>query len=1233
MSNRIAEMRVVSADIPAAAIATCSRWADATMLAGASVLDTRSARLGLEFRANADGLRFHKAPQNAGMHGGTLWTATTNRCFSSTHTNGLLIARANSPAAGNGMFASDAFVFPTCSGKGPSSRVDVVPHPSTTDRSPVVVASGTPSPEAGSSTGAPIETPRLQDGGGGGTLPAGAAGQEPQTTALDPTETQAASADVQAAAADATIFPASATPETLTDPDSAAVQLGVKFRASVAGTISGIRFYKGPQNTGSHVGSLWTATGQRLATVTFANETASGWQQATFSSPVSIAAGTTYIASYHAPVGKYSVNENYFTTAVTNGPLEAPASGTSGGNGVYAYGPSTAFPTNTFNASNYWVDVVFQQSTANSSPVAVNDGGFTTTVDTTLRIATSQLLANDSDPDNDPLQVTGVTAGSGGTVTLDTTRNEAVFTPTSGHTGPANFGYSISDGRGGTSGAEVSLTVQQPASGNAIVQENAKPGSPRSEWDISGAGSSNIEGFAADMSVNRGATIDFKIRTNSTDYRIDIYRLGYYGGSGARKIATIQRTLTRAQAQPAPLTDSQTGLIDAGNWAVSASWQVPTDIPSGVFIAKLVRQDGVAGSNHIPFIVRNDGPIKSDILLQTSDTTWQAYNAWGGNSLYTGSPAGRAYKVSYNRPFITRGDNTGTSGPRDFLFDSDYPMLRWLEANGYNVSYISGIDADRLADPIRGHKVFVTVGHDEYWSGNQRTKVEQARDAGVNLAFFAGNDVFWKTRWENSIASSGTPYRTLVSYKETRANAKIDPSPAWTGTWRDPRFSPPADGGRPENGLTGTIFTVNDGSVDRITVPAEDGKMRFWRNTNIANLAPGQSTTLTANALTYEWNEDLDNGFRPAGLFRLSSTLDPSTQYLQDYGSTYGSASAQHSMTMYRASSGALVFSAGTPRWAWGLDPTHDIDQGGNNALSTDNRMKQATVNLLADMGVQAGSLQAGLVRPTASTDQTKPTSVITTPSGGESVTVGSNVTISGTATDTGGVVGGVEVSVDGGSSWHRASGRSTWTYNWTPQSSGSVTIKSRSVDDSGNLETPGSGTLVSVGGPPPVSGATIFSASATPETLTDPDSAAVQLGVKFRASVAGTISGIRFYKGPQNTGSHVGSLWTATGQRLATVTFANETASGWQQATFSSPVSIAAGTTYIASYHAPVGKYSVNENYFTTAVTNGPLEAPASGTSGGNGVYAYGPSTAFPTNTFNASNYWVDVVFNSATS
>src|SRR5205085_3548184 len=124
-----------------------------------------------------------------------------------------------------------------------------------------------------------------------------------------------------------------------------------------------------------------------------------------------------------------------------------------------------------------------------------------------------------------------------------------------------------------------------------------------------------------------------------------------------------------------------------------------------------------------------------------------------------------------------------------------------------------GVDTDRLGSaPLKTHKAFLSVGHDEYWSGAQRANVEAARAAGVNLAFFSGNEVYWKTRYENSTDGSNTPYRTLVTYKETQANAQIDPldvsSGIWTGTFRDPRFSPPADGGRPENGLTGTIFTV-----------------------------------------------------------------------------------------------------------------------------------------------------------------------------------------------------------------------------------------------------------------------------------------------------------------------------------------------------------------------------------------------------------------------------------------
>ena len=120
-------------------------------------------------------------------------------------------------------------------------------------------------------------------------------------------------------------------------------------------------------------------------------------------------------------------------------------------------------------------------------------------------------------------------------------------------------------------------------------------------------------------------------------------------------------------------------------------------------------------------------------------------------------------------------------------------MIRWLEANGYDVTYFSGMDADRYGNLILNHKIYLTVGHDEYVSGNQRTNLEAAQTAGVNMAFFSGNEVFWKTRWENSIDGANTPYRTLVCYKETLANAVIDPAdpPTWTGTWRDPRFSPP----------------------------------------------------------------------------------------------------------------------------------------------------------------------------------------------------------------------------------------------------------------------------------------------------------------------------------------------------------------------------------------------------------------------------------------------------------
>jgi hypothetical protein len=614
-----------------------------------------------------------------------------------------------------------------------------------------------------------------------------------------------------------------------------------------------------------------------------------------------------------------------------------------------------------------------------------------------------------------------------------------------------------------------------PPMANDIVCENSKPGNPSSEWDVSGAGDLTIQGFATDISVNQGQTVFFKINTDATAYTIEIYRIGYYGGNGARKIATFAPSVTLPQTQPTCITDNVTHLVDCGNWAVSASWQVPPSATSGVYIAHLIRND-TGGDSHIVFIVRNDSS-HSDMLFQTSDESWQAYNTYGpgGFSLYGDQGnfdlPNRAFKVSYNRPFITRSFGAESA---TWLFGAEFAMIQWLEQNGYNVTYFTGIDAARNGSLILNHKIYTSTGHDEYWSGAHRTNVQAARDAGVSLAFFSGNEVFWKTRLENSIDGSNTPNRTLVCYKETLAFAKIDPNdpPTWTGTWRDPSFSPPADGGRPENSLTGTIFMVNGPGADNngtlsIKVPAADGKMRFWRNTTAASLAPGTTHTLPAQTLGYEWDVDSDNGFRPAGAFHLSTTTASLTSdYLLDYGATYGVGTATHHLMMYRAPSGALVFGAGTVDWAWGLNSNHDDPFGA--VQPPDPNMQQATVNLFADMGVQPATLQGGLILAAASTDTTPPVSMIVSPPSGSTVSTGTAITISGTATDGGGgVVAGIEVSLDNGNTWHPANGRGSWTYTWTPTITGSVTVQSRAVDDSGNLETPSAGIIVITVAPP----------------------------------------------------------------------------------------------------------------------------------------------------------------------
>lgn len=771
---------------------------------------------------------------------------------------------------------------------------------------------------------------------------------------------------------------------------------------------------------------------------------------------------------------------------------------------------------------------------------------------------------------------------------------------------------------------------------NAIVCENSKAGTPMSDWFAPSA-YGDIKGFPAQTSVQAGETLQFKVQS-PTAYKVSVYRLGHYGGDGARLMSTAAQA---AQTYPANFpqggsphsctTKASTGLVDCGNWPVTSTWTVPSDAVSGLYIANFDQADG-NGVMPYPFVVRSDSS-HSDIVVQTADQTWQAYNNYGGQDLYDGAgpaPDGRAYEVSYNRPMDIGGENG--------IYGSEYQMISWLERNGYDVSYMSGIDmSTKGATQLQNHKVFMSSGHDEYWTQDQFTNALNARHAGVNQTYFSGNEVFWKTRLAPSIDGANTANRTLVCYKETKLsfpqpNGIPDPSGIWTGTFMDPASSTNGRPYQPQNQVTGSLFSVNGYRSDAITVPGAFAKMRLWRGTTVANLTSSQTATFPVGTLGYEWDSDVEDAARPAGQIAMSSTtVDINDgKYRLDYGNTYGNGTATHSLVAFRDQiSHALVFGAGTVQWSWGLTnmPTGNPDDA---VVTEDKRMQQATVNIFADMAVQPKSLQSNLLVATASTDTTGPVITVTSPAANATVPALRPVTITGTASDSGGVVARVEVSTDGGTTWKATTGIGSWSYKWTPTTPGAAQIKVRAVDDSVNI---GATTSVPLTVGPQQCPCTVWPAAAVPGTVNAGDGSAVELGVKIRSSVPGSITGVRFYKSPANTGTHTGSLWSSTGQRLATGTFTNETASGWQQLNFSSPVPVKANTTYVASYFAPGGGYSYDTTFASSDAGLAPLTALKSGTDGGNGVYRYSGTGGFPSTASSGSNYWVDVVLDTATA
>ena len=747
---------------------------------------------------------------------------------------------------------------------------------------------------------------------------------------------------------------------------------------------------------------------------------------------------------------------------------------------------------------------------------------------------------------------------------------------------------------------------------NPITIENALTGTAQTAWDA--GDNAPIEGFAQEFSVNKGETVHFKIDVESPTllpYTVKIYRLGWYQGKGARFIADLGNSLTGKQ-QPSYNSEGSTGKVDCNNWAVSTQWIVPSTAVSGVYIARL-DCPSLNAKSILLFIVRDDA-ANSPLLFKTSDATWQAYNNYGGNTFYgatTPVPGfTHATKVSYQRILHLRGDKSN-------FFNSEYPMIRWLEKNGYNVSYTTDMDMARNASVITPsiHKTILSVGHDEYWSAEQRTKIETARNNGVNIAFFSGNSVYWKTRWEDN-------YQTLVCYKEGTkgeniCGTKCDPMVGvWTGLWRDgcsPTYS--TDGCYPEGSLLGQMsWTQSTGSIK---VPNTYKNLRFWKHTSIATLGAGQTATLPYGTLGNEWDPEQLVDTYPSHRIILSNTIQ---------------SSFIHKMSLYRHSNGALVFSAGTMQWPWGLDDKHDLNTATAPVQPISTDMQQATVNLFHDMGLTAGSLQVNLVAPTAVADVLPPNTTISFPTHNATVPGGS-ITITGVSADNGGgAVAGVEVSLDNGATWSNATGLENWSYTFSPSGYGTITIKVRAWDDVGNLEvagSPGSPNCITI----LLSGPFNYSVFNQTYPVTAPlffSGTPVELGMKFQSTIPGSITGFRYYKGPGVTGVHTGHLWTSTGTLLASQIFTNETTSGWQSVTLAVPVAIAPNTTYIVSYFTASGDFTREDPFFTQAIVNGFLRGLANGEDGGNGVYAYSSSSTFPTNTSGSSSYFADVIFTS---
>jgi len=447
-----------------------------------------------------------------------------------------------------------------------------------------------------------------------------------------------------------------------------------------------------------------------------------------------------------------------------------------------------------------------------------------------------------------------------------------------------------------TTAPAPALVAQTPSPGtvtaaalNPIQIENGKTGT--TEWKLTNRGYATgaIEGYASETSVNRGGQIKLFVNTAAPSFTMDIFRMGYYGGAGARRmLPTITVTGTK-QVIPTP---DALGLVEC-NWVnpyvltIPASAD-PTEWLSGIYLVKLTESINKK-QQYIIFAVRDDAR-PSNLLLAQAVNTYQAYSLWGGKSLY-GTIANRtdhangARKVSFNRPYYgEQGDGVGQ------FFSWELAFLQFLEREGYDVTYATNVDIDRYPDLLLSHKAFLSVGHDEYWSWRMRDNVEAARDRGVSLGFFSGNTSYWQVRYENAVAT-GQPFRTLVGYKSSWRDDPITPDYLKTNQFRL------APVNRSEDRMIGVMYVTQARPIFTV----EDASHWIFTGTGLKN---GDTLPNADGKGFLGYEVDAMGPGTPANAQRVGHS--PVTANGANFSD----------MTVYRAASGATVFGAGSINWS-----------------------------------------------------------------------------------------------------------------------------------------------------------------------------------------------------------------------------------------------------------------------------------------------------------------------------